>query len=84
MWFSMLYGDSRDHWEGAGETDRRVQYFWDEQKVVGNWFSPNVLQRQWTTWDFYAVYAPDTRDLASPVSSAAPDHQPQDEVAVEY
>jgi hypothetical protein len=55
----MLFGDSRDRWDGDGVTDPRVQHFWDEHKVVGNWFSSNVLHREGTMWDFYAVYGPD-------------------------
>jgi hypothetical protein len=65
VWFNMLYGDSRDSWDGAGMTDARVQHFWDQQKVIGNWFS-SVLQREETTWDFYAVYGPDATWGADP------------------
>ena len=42
-----------------GVTDPRVSHFWDEQKLVGNWYSSNVLHREGTTWDFYALYGPD-------------------------
>jgi hypothetical protein len=45
----MLFGDSRDRWDGDGVTDPRVRHFWDEQKVVGNWYSakgPHRLSRQ--------------------------------------
>ncbi len=55
----MLFGDGRDRWDGGGVTDYRVTHFWDEQKVVGNWFSGEVLHREGTTWDFYALYRPD-------------------------
>jgi hypothetical protein len=55
----MLFGDSRDRWDGDGVIDPRVRHFWDEQKVVGNWYSANVLHREGTTWDFYALYGPD-------------------------
>ena len=55
----MLFGDSRDRWDGDGVLDQRVRHFWDEQKVVGNWYSANVLHQKGTTWDFYAVYGPD-------------------------
>ena len=64
----MLYGDSRDRWNGDGMTDPRVAHFWDQQKIIGNWFSHNVTHARGTTWDFYALYAPDARDLAAPTS----------------
>jgi hypothetical protein len=59
VWFNMLFGDARDRWDAGGLTDPRVSHFWDEQKVVGNWYSADVLHRQGTTWDFYAVYGPE-------------------------
>lgn len=65
----MLFGDSRDRWDGAGMADPRVAHFWDEQKIVGNWFSANVTHNRGTTWDFYALYGPDANNLASPVGS---------------
>jgi len=68
VWFNMLYGDSRDRWDGDGMTDPRAAHFWDQQKSVGNWFSQNVTHVRGTTWDFYAVYAPDARDLSAPTS----------------
>ncbi len=49
-------------------TDPRVVHLWDEQKVVGNWFSANVTHAQGTTWDFYALYGPEASDLSTPVS----------------
>jgi len=68
VWFNMLFGDSRDRWDGAGMTDARVRHFWDEQKVVGNWFSASVTHNPGTTWDFYALYGADAVDLAKPTS----------------
>jgi len=68
----MLYGDSRDRWDGDGMTDARVTHFWDEQKTVGNWFSANVTHNPGTTWDFYAVYGPNADSLMTPVSSGGP------------
>jgi hypothetical protein len=65
VWFNMLFGDSRDRWDGDGVTDPRVRHFWDEQKLVGNWYSADVLHRQGTTWDFYALYGPDARTATS-------------------
>jgi hypothetical protein len=65
----MLFGDSRDRWDGDGMTDPRVAHFWDEQKIVGNWFSANVTHNPGTTWDFYAVYGPGATNLGSPLSA---------------
>jgi hypothetical protein len=66
VWFNMLFGDSRDRWDGDGLVDPRVRHFWDEQKVVGNWYSTTVLHREGTTWDFYALYGPDATWGAEP------------------
>lgn len=70
----MLFGDSRDRWVGDGLTDPRVRHYWDEQKVVGNWYSANVTHDPGTTWDFYAVYAPEAQDLATPTSMGGGAH----------
>ena len=70
VWFNMLFGDSRNRWDGGGMTDPRVRHFWDEQKVVGNWYS-QVLQRPETTWDFYAVYGPDATWGTSPPAAVS-------------
>jgi hypothetical protein len=68
VWFNMLYGDSRQGWDGARLLDPRVTHLWDEQKTVGNWFGANVTRQYGTTWDFFAVYGPDATDLARPTS----------------
>jgi hypothetical protein len=69
VWFDMLFGDSRSQWDGDGMTDPRVTHLWDEQKTVGNWYSANVTHREQTTWDFYALYGPDARDLSAPLDN---------------
>jgi hypothetical protein len=68
VWFNMYPGDARWRWDGDGLTDARVKHFWDEQKTVGTWLSANVTGRGSPTWDFYALYGPDARDLAAPSS----------------
>src|SRR5258708_1028759 len=62
---SMFPCDARWRWDGVGMADSRVMHLWDEQKTVGTWFSANLTQRDSPTWDFYALYRPDARDLAS-------------------
>ena len=66
VWFNMFPGDARWRWDGDSMTDSRVMHFWDEQKTVGTWFSANLTERDSPTWDFYALYRYDARDLASP------------------
>jgi hypothetical protein len=68
VWFNMFPGDARWRWDGDGMTDPRVTHFWDEQKTVGTWFSANLTERGSPTWDFYAVYPPEARDLSAPSS----------------
>jgi hypothetical protein len=65
----MLFGDSRSRWDGDGMVDPRVVHLWDEQKVVGNWFSANVTHARGTTWDFYALYDPQASSLSTPIST---------------
>jgi hypothetical protein len=69
VWFDMLFGDSRAKLDGDGMVDRRVVHLWDEQKTVGNWYSANVTHGEMTTWDFYALYGPEARDLNAPVAT---------------
>jgi hypothetical protein len=66
VWFDMYPGDARWRWDGGGLTDPRVTHFWDEDKTVGTWFSANLTHRRAPTWDFFALYPADARDLASP------------------
>ena len=69
VWFNMLFGDSRSRWDGDGMADPRVVHLWDERKEVGDWFSANVTHAQGTTWDFYALYGPEARDLSDTMST---------------
>ena len=68
VWFNMYPGDARWRWDGDGMTDPRVTHYWDEQKTVGTWFNANLTRRGAPTWDFYALYSPDSRDLTTPSS----------------
>jgi hypothetical protein len=69
VWFNTLFGDSRSRWDGDGMVDPRVVHLWDEQKVVGDWYSANVTHARGTTWDFYALYDPQASDLSAPIST---------------
>jgi hypothetical protein len=68
VWFNMYPGDARWRWDGGGIIDPRVVHYWDESKSVGTWFSANLTGRGSPTWDFYALYPPDARDLSKPTS----------------
>jgi hypothetical protein len=68
VWFNMFPGDARWRWDGDAMTDPRVVHYWDEQKSVGSWFSANLTGWGSPTWDFYALYSADARDLAAPRS----------------
>jgi hypothetical protein len=81
VWFNMLFGDSRGRWDGAGLADPRATHLWDEQKAVGNWYSANVTHNPGTTWDFFALYGRDTRDLATPLSRGGTIIARRDELA---
>jgi hypothetical protein len=59
VWFDMLFGDSRSKWDGVGMADPRVVHRWDEQKMVGNWYSTTVTHREKSTWDFYGLCGAD-------------------------
>ncbi len=71
----MLPGDSRAGWHGGGLTDGRVFHFWDERKVVGDWFARHVTHSQFTEWDVYFLYGPHAGWEAEPsplISSGGP------------
>jgi len=68
VWFNMYPGDARWRWDGGGMTDPRITHSWDEQKSVGTWISANLTGRGSATWDFYAFYTSEARDLAGPSS----------------
>jgi hypothetical protein len=68
VWFDMYPGDARWRWDGGGLTDPRVTHYWDEQKSVGSWFSTNLTYEKAPTWDFYALYDGEAKDLNKPMS----------------
>jgi hypothetical protein len=54
-------GDSRRLLDTRVLSDPRVTYFWDQEKVVGRWFSAHVTNRRHITWDAYFLYGPEAR-----------------------
>jgi hypothetical protein len=69
VWFNMYPGDARWRWDGDAMVDPRVTHFWDEQKLVGSWFSAQLTDEPEPTWDYYAVYGPTERSLERPLGS---------------
>ena len=72
VWFNMYPGDSRGRWPQQLLTDRRVEHYWDEQRVLGVRLLTNIarfLDRRAegtltpeadALWDAFFVYAPGT------------------------
>lgn len=58
VFFDMLPGDSRQMLDTRVLADPRVTYYWDAEKVVGQWFSDHVTGRPGITWDAYFLYGP--------------------------
>jgi hypothetical protein len=57
----MVPGDSRRLLDTRVLSDPRVTYFWDQEKLVGRWFSQHVTSRKGMTWDAYFLYGPEAR-----------------------
>jgi hypothetical protein len=58
-WLPMLYGDKRSAWDAAILPDARVRHYWDEERIVGQWFARQVDGYEGTSWDIYYLYGPD-------------------------
>ena len=39
VWFEMMTSDQRAEWPSKLLTDRRVTHFWDDGKLLGNWYA---------------------------------------------
>lgn len=68
----MLPGDSRQFLDTKVLSDPRATNYWDQQKLVGNWYSQNVTHRRGTTWDAFFLYGPQARwtDMPGPQVAA--------------
>jgi hypothetical protein len=64
VWFNMMTSDQRSQWPSKLITDSRVIHFWDEKKLLGNWyatfkeFSKGLGD---VVWDAFFVYSSDSR-----------------------
>jgi hypothetical protein len=61
VWFSMVESDERARWQPELLDDPRVRHFWDEKKVVGQWFAAHdeaigVEFDGETLWDVFLVF----------------------------
>ena len=84
IWTSKLVFDSRDQWDAAGLTDRRVVHLWDPQDIMGNWFFYQFPDYQGTTWDTYLLFGKDATWDTQPsslMSSGAPPIDYEDTIA---
>jgi len=66
VWFSMLPGDARSAWEDGVLADPRVVEFWDEERIVGEWFAGQVEGYHGIVWDAYYLYGPEARWDSAP------------------
>ena len=72
----MYPGDERSKWPSGLLTDPRVVHYWDEQKVVGEWFGKHpdttILSNGKVLWDAFLLYGQEARwdDKPSPLVSA--------------
>jgi hypothetical protein len=70
-WMPMLPGDSRPLIDQRVLSDPRVTYFWDPNRLVGDWFSRHVWDSEGTTWDAFFLYGRDARWDSTPGPLAA-------------
>ncbi|MGH2468914.1 MAG: hypothetical protein ACRDGF_02485 [Chloroflexota bacterium] len=68
VWFNMLPGDARHFLDTKLLSDPRVTNYWDQQKVIGTWYSRHVTHQRGPTWDAFFLYGPNARwtDLPLP------------------
>ena len=61
VWFNMIWFDSRERWPGDVLDDPRVLHFWDERRLVGDFYGahPDYGAGDSTWWDTYLLYGPE-------------------------
>ena len=62
IWFDMILTDSRLLWPKRLLDDPRVLHFWDEGKLLGQWYGehPNYGAGDGVWWDTYLLYGPES------------------------
>jgi hypothetical protein len=75
VWLPMLAGDSRGAIDGSILDDRRVETFWDEKRLVGDWFGSHAVAglggNGYTVWDAYFAFHSDARWNSAPSGAVA-------------
>lgn len=72
IWLPMLAGDRRSAWDPDLMPDPRVQHYWDENRVVGRYFTDKGASFGGIAWDIYFLYGPGASwtDLPEPLISS--------------
>jgi hypothetical protein len=64
VWFNMMSSDQRSQWPSIMLTDGRVTHFWDDRKLLGNWYA---MFKEFSkasgdaVWDAFFVYGSGSR-----------------------
>lgn len=70
VWLPMLATDARSEWDPELLDDPRVQHFWDEQRISGEWLAdPDNIALDFPgpiVWDAYVLFGPDAQWRDSP------------------
>lgn len=75
VWLPMLATDARSEWDPSLLDDPRVQHFWDERRVAGEWLAdPDHIDLDYPgpiVWDAYLLFRPGARWQDSPTELAS-------------
>ena len=64
VWFEMMTSDQRAEWPSKLLTDRRVTHFWDDRKLLSNWYAMSKEFSKGSgdvVWDAFFVYNSDSK-----------------------
>lgn len=59
IWLPMLWGDSREKWNGTNMPDPRIMHFWDGDLQLGKWFAKELDASEGVAWDVYYLFGPE-------------------------
>lgn len=66
VWLPMLPGDAKALIDQRVLSDPRVTYYWDPNRIVGDWFSQQVTHQPGPTWDAFFLYGAQARWDSTP------------------
>jgi hypothetical protein len=66
VWLPTLPGDTKALIDQRVLSDPRVTYYWDPNRVVGDWFSQHVTQQPGPAWDAFFLYGAQARWDSTP------------------